>query len=104
MRGKTRLWAPLGVVVVALAFTVSVAGASTPSFTNTTLFGTWDPAGSGLTIGPAFSGSGTPSNSSGDSEPAIAFANDGTMAVDGLAWLPFQVKVWTGTCGCTHAD
>jgi hypothetical protein len=101
MRGKTRLWAPLGVVVVALAVTVSIAGASTPSFSNTTLFGTWDPAGSGLTIGPAFAGSGTPSNSSGDSEPAIAFADNGTMAVDGLAWLPFQVNVWTGTFGST---
>ena len=101
MRGKTRLLAPLGVVLVALALTVSAAGASTPSFNNTTLFGTWDPTGSGLTIGPAFNGSGTPSNSSGDSEPAIAFANDGTMAVDGLGWLPFQVNVWTGTFGST---
>lgn len=101
MLGKTRLWAPLGVVVVALALTVSVAGASTPSFSNTTLFGTWNPTGSGLTIGPAFTGSGTPSNSTGDSEPAIAFANDGTMAVDGLGWLPFQVNLWKGTFGST---
>jgi hypothetical protein len=91
----------LGVAAAAFALTASLAGASTPSFSNTTLFGTWDPTGSGLTIGPAFAGSGTPSNSSGDSEPAIAFANDGTMAVDGLAWLPFQVNVWTGTFGST---
>src|SRR5438067_11281083 len=101
MRGKTRLWMLLALAVVAVALTASVAGASTPSFSNTTLFGTWDPTGSGLTIGPAFAGSGTPSNSSGDSEPAIAFANDGTMAVDGLGWLPFQVNVWTGTFGST---
>src|SRR2546429_3505126 len=101
MRGKTRLWMLLALAVVAVALTASVAGASTPSFSNTTLFGTWNPTGSGLTIGPAFAGSGTPSNSSGDSEPAIAFANDGTMAVDGLGWLPFQVNVWTGTFGST---
>ena len=101
MRGKTRFWVPLALAVVAVALAASVAGASTPSFSNTTLFGTWDPTGSGLTIGPAFAGSGTPSNSSGDSEPAIAFANDGTMAVDGLGWLPFQVNVWTGTFGST---
>lgn len=101
MWGRTVLWAPLVLVLVAVALTASAAGASTPSFTNTTLFGTWDPTGSGLTIGPAASGSETPPNSSGDSEPAIAFANDGTMAVDGLAWLPFQVNVWTGTFGST---
>jgi hypothetical protein len=100
MRGKKLLWA-LGFAVVALTLTVSSAGASTPTFSNTTLFGTWDPTGSGLTIGPAFAGSGTPSNSSGDSEPAIAFADDGRMAVDGLGWLPFEVNVWTGTFGST---
>jgi hypothetical protein len=101
MRVKARLWAPFALVVIAVALTASAAGASTPSFSNATLFGTWDPTGSGLTIGPAFAGSGTPSNSSGDSEPAIAFANDGTMAVDGLGWLPFQVNVWTGAFGST---
>jgi hypothetical protein len=101
MRLRKRLLVPLGIAVAAFAVSVSIAGASTPSFTNQTLFGTWDPTGSGLTIGPAFTGSGTPPNSSGDSEPAIAFANDGTMAVDGLAWLPFQVNVWTGTFGST---
>jgi hypothetical protein len=101
MRVTKRLLVPLGMAVAAFAVSVSIAGASSPSFSNTTLFGTWDPTGSGLTIGPAFTGSGTPSNSSGNSEPAIAFANDGTMAVDGLGWLPFQVNVWTGTFGST---
>jgi hypothetical protein len=101
MRVTKRLLVPFGMAVAAFAFSVSIAGASSPSFSNTTLFGTWDPTGSGLTIGPAFTGSGTPSNSSGDSEPAIAFADDGTMAVDGLGWLPFQVNVWTGTFGST---
>lgn len=102
MRERKRLWA-LGLAALALVLSASVAGAATVSFSNTTLFGTWDPTGSGLTIGPAFSGSGTPSNSSGDSEPAIAFADDGTMAVDGLGWLPFQVNVWTGAFGSTPA-
>lgn len=101
MRVTKRLLVPFGMAVAAFAFSVSIAGASSPSFSNTTLFGTWDPTGSSLTIGPAFTGSGTPSNSSGDSEPAIAFADDGTMAVDGLGWLPFQVNVWTGTFGST---
>jgi hypothetical protein len=100
LRGNKLLWA-LGFAVVALTLSVSAAGAATPTFTNTTLFGTWDPTGSGLTIGPAFAGSGTPPNSSGGSEPAIAFADDGTMAVDSLAWLPFQDNVWTGTFGMT---
>lgn len=101
MRLGKRLLVPVAVAVAAFALTASIAGASNPSFTNTTLFGTWDPTGSGLTIGPAFAGSGTPSNSTGDSEPAIAFADDGTMAVDGLGWLPFQVNVWTGASGST---
>jgi hypothetical protein len=101
MRLRKRLLVPLGIAVAAFAVSVSIAGASPPSFSNQTLFGTWDSTGSGLTIAPAFTGSGTPSNSSGDSEPALAFANDGTMAVDGLGWLPFQVNVWTGTFGST---
>jgi hypothetical protein len=40
-------------------------------------------------------------NSTGNSEPAIAFGADGRMAVDGLAWLPFQVNLWTGQFGST---
>jgi hypothetical protein len=103
MRGTKRLLAPLGIAVAAFALSASAAGASSPSFSNTTLFGIGDPAGAGLTVGPAFTGSETPPNSSGDSEPAIAFADDGTMAVDGLGWLPvpFEVNVWTGTFGST---
>jgi BNR repeat-like domain len=101
MRVGKRLVLPLALAVAAFAFTASIAGASPPSFNNTTLFGTWNPAGSGLTIKPAFPGSGTPPNSTGDSEPAIAFSDTGTMAVDGLGWLPFQVNVWTGTFGST---
>ena len=100
MLGRTRLCA-LALVALAVAVVVSTAGASTATFSNTTLFGTWDIAGSGLSTAEAFPGSGTPSNSSGDSEPAIAFGNDGKMVVDGLGWIPFQVNVWTGTFGST---
>lgn len=93
MQGRRRLWA-LVLSVLAVAITASVAGASTATFSNQPLFGSWDPTGTGLTIAPD-------PTSSGDSEPAIAFASDGTMAVDGLAWLPFQVNVWRGSFGTT---
>jgi hypothetical protein len=95
MHGKWRLWA-LALSLLAVALTASTAGASTATFTNHQLFGSWDPTGTGLTISPN-------ATSSGDSEPAIAFGGPGgaTMAVDGLAWLPFQVNVWHGTFGST---
>jgi hypothetical protein len=93
MMGRWRFFA-LALSVLAVAVAASVAGASTATFTNQTLFGTWDPTGTGLTIAPM-------ANSSGDSEPAIAFGADGSMALDGLAWLPFQVNVWRGTFGST---
>src|SRR5512133_3014374 len=84
------------VVAIAFAFAMScavVAGASASAFSNTVLRGTWSPP-SGLTASPV-------ANSSGDSEPAIAFGSDGEMAVDGLGWLPFQVNLWKGTFGTT---
>lgn len=96
MQRRWRLGA-LVLSVLAVALTASVAGASTASFSNQTLFGSWDPTGTGLTIAPN-------PTSSGDSEPAIAFGSDGSMAVDGLAWLPFQVNVWRGTFGSTPPD
>jgi hypothetical protein len=92
MHGRWRAFA-LGLSIIVVAVTASVAGASTATFSNQPLFGQWDPP-AGLTISPN-------PTSSGDSEPAIAFGDDGTMAVDGLAWLPFQVNVWTGTFGST---
>ncbi len=92
MRGRRTLSA-LVLALVAVAVAAAAAGASTATFSNQTLFGTWDPSGTGLTIQPA--------NSSGDSEPAIAFGNDGSMSIDALAWLPFQVNVWRGTFGST---
>lgn len=68
------------------------ASASSPAFSNTLLISPATP--DGFTSSPH-------ANSSGNSEPAIAFARDGRMAVDGLAWLPFQVNLWTGTFGVT---
>ena len=62
-------------------------------FTNTPLLATWSPP-AGLTTQPN-------ANSTGNSEPAIAFGPNGVMAVDGLAWLPFQVNLWKGTFGTT---
>ncbi len=78
--------------VAALA-SAAATKATTPAFSNTVLYGTWSPP-SGLTIAPV-------ANSSGDSEPAIAFGADGSMAIDGLGWLPFQVNMWRGTFGST---
>ena len=82
------------VVMAATTMLSSTAGAAT-AFSNTPLFATWTPP-PGLTTSPL-------SNSSGDSEPAIAFGQDGSMAVDGLGWLPFQVNLWKGTFGSTPA-
>ena len=84
--------------LVAVAFAIAarcaiVAGASASAFSNTVLRGTWSPP-PGLTESPV-------ANSSGDSEPAIAFGSGGAMAVDGLGWLPFQVNLWKGTFGST---
>jgi hypothetical protein len=89
------------VVLVAVATVVAAAsvgasvsrGVPPPAFSNTLLISTW--AGvPGLTTQPN-------ANSTGNSEPAIAFGSDGAMAVDGLGWLPFQVDLWKGTFGST---
>ena len=63
------------------------------AFSNTPLIATFSPP-PGLTTSPIV-------NSTGNSEPAIAFGSDGSMAVDGLAWLPFQVNLWKGSFGST---
>ena len=84
----------------ALAASLSLAGVGTtaaggvvPAFTNTPLIATGQlPAG--YSTSPI-------ANSTGDSEPAIAFGPGGKMVVDGLAWLPFQVNVWQGQFGAT---
>jgi hypothetical protein len=71
---------------------VSAAAAATP-FSNITLIAT-GALPDGVTTEPI-------ANSTGNSEPAIAFGQDGAMAVDGLAWLPFQVNLWQGEFGST---
>jgi hypothetical protein len=83
-------------LVAVAAVCTGAAGAATnggTAFSNTLLIATWQPP-AGLTTAPN-------QNSTGDSEPAIAFGPDGAMAVDGLAWLPFQVNLWTGRFGTT---
>jgi BNR repeat protein len=81
-----------GVVVNQVTTAAAPATPFSPAFSNTLLISPGTPAG--FTSSPH-------ANSSGNSEPAIAFAGDGRMAVDGLAWLPFQVNMWTGTFGVT---
>jgi hypothetical protein len=88
---KRLLIAVAGVAVAIGVFASSAAAAL--SFSNTVLRGTWAPP-PGLAESPV-------ANSSGDSEPAIAFGLDGTMVVDGLGWLPFQVNLWKGQFGAT---
>jgi hypothetical protein len=96
MRSRLTLTAVLAAVTTGVLVSQSVAVPAAPpppAFTNTPLIATWT-APAGLTTAPN-------ANSTGDSEPAIAFGPDGTMAVDGLAWLPFQVNLWTGRFGST---
>jgi hypothetical protein len=83
-------------LAVSLAPAALVSGAASgaePVFTNTPLIAHWSPP-PGISTSPIH-------NSTGDSEPAIAFGADGEMAVDGLAWLPFQVNLWKGKFGST---
>ena len=40
-------------------------------------------------------------SSTGTTEPAIAFGADGSMLVDGLAQIPWQVNLWKGRFGAT---
>lgn len=72
--------------------TGAASGAETV-FSNTPLIAKWSPP-TGYTTSPIH-------NSTGNSEPAIAFGPNGQMAVDGLAWLPYQVNLWQGNFGST---
>src|SRR5215472_4505323 len=96
---RTKL-APVGAVAVlaaaaAVAPPAAAAGAApTPAFTNTPLISILQLPG--ITTAPN-------ADSTGNSEPAITFGKDGSMAVDGLAWLPFQVNLWKGSFGATPA-
>jgi hypothetical protein len=84
--------AVLGTAGIVLPAAAAAGNPPTPAFTNTPLISTLPIPG--ITTAPN-------ANSTGNSEPAIAFGNDGTMAVDGLAWLPFQVNLWKGQFGAT---
>jgi hypothetical protein len=64
-----------------------------PTFSNTPLIATGN-LPTGYSTSPI-------ANSTGNSEPAIAFGPQGQMAVDGLAWLPYQVNLWQGHFGST---
>jgi hypothetical protein len=85
----------VGAAAIAASGSSSAAKSPAPAFSNTPLYGVWTPP-PGLTISPV-------ATSTGDSEPAIAFGADGSMAVDGLAWLTPQVNMWRGTFGSTPA-
>ena len=92
MRGLVRI-AAASFVLVGAALVAPTATATPTAFSNTRLISTFA-APPSLTTSPY-------ANSSGNSEPAIAFGSDGTMAVDGLGWLPFQVNLWKGRFGST---
>lgn len=95
-RFAVRKYVAVGAAVVALVAAVvgaRVSLAGGPAFSNTLLLASWSPP-AGLTTQPN-------ANSTGNSEPAIAFGPDGSMAVDGLAWLPYQVNLWKGSFGST---
>jgi hypothetical protein len=79
-------------VAVVLQPSAAAGSTPTPAFSNTPLIVTLPLAG--ITTAPN-------ANSTGNSEPAITFGKDGSMAVDGLAWLPFQVNLWKGHFGAT---
>jgi hypothetical protein len=105
MRRCLRSWVQSVSVVIVVLTLLSVSLGSSPgvasgaearaAFSNTPLIATWSPP-RGLSTSPI-------PNSTGNSEPAIAFGADGTMAVDGLGWLPYQVNMWIGAFGAAPA-
>lgn len=83
----------LGAALCLAGLGTGAASGAGPAFSNTPLIATGD-LPNGFSTSPV-------AGSTGDSEPAIAFGPDGRMAVDGLAWLPFQVNLWQGQFGAT---
>jgi hypothetical protein len=82
----------LAIATFAIQPAIASSTPAASAFTNTPLISTL--ALPGVTTAPN-------ANSTGNSEPAITFGRDGTMAVDGLGWLPFQVNLWKGSFGTT---
>jgi hypothetical protein len=75
---ETRYWQRLAVLAATAVVLQPAAAGAAPAFTNMPLISTLQLPG--ITTAPN-------ANSTGNSEPAIAFGKDGSMAVDGLAWL-----------------
>lgn len=84
---------PAAAALCAAALSVTPAAHASPAFSNTLLLAP--------TALPDGYSTQPHAGQSGDSEPAIAFGPDGAMAVDGLAWLPWQVNLWKGRFGET---
>jgi hypothetical protein len=63
-------------------------GSAAPAFSNTL-----------LTVPFTSTNPNVVASTTGDSEPSISIGANGQMAVGGLAWIPFQVNMWTGTAG-----
>jgi hypothetical protein len=63
-------------------------GSAAPAFSNTL-----------LTVPFTSTNPNIVASTTGDSEPSISIGRNGRMAVGGLAWIPFQVNMWTGTAG-----
>src|SRR5215813_5287839 len=94
MRTRLALVGALVVLAAAAVVLQPAAAGAAPAFTNTPLISTLQLPG--ITTAPN-------ADSTGNSEPAITFGKDGSMAVDGLAWLPAQVNLWKGSFGATPA-
>lgn len=77
-----------GSSMVATAAAKPTGGSPSPVFSNTQ-----------LTVPLTQPPSGAVSATTGDSEPAVSIGTNGHMVVGGLAWIPAQVNMWTGTAG-----
>src|SRR3954452_24108106 len=90
--GRAEMRRVIGALAAAALLSSAVASAgvaATPAYSNTPLIAHWTPP-AGLTTQPN-------ANSTGGSEPAIAFGGpNNTMVVDSLGWLPFAVPMWKG--------
>src|SRR6266571_4913534 len=77
-------------LLAAAPFATNGAAVPTPAFSNTL-----------LTVPFTSTNPNVVASTTGDSEPSISIGTTGHMAVGGLAWIPFQVNMWTGTAGST---
>jgi hypothetical protein len=96
MRRTLILTALLALVLVPALTAPAQSKNAVQEFSNTPLISTWDASPFGITSQPN-------ANSTGNSEPAITFGADGSMAIGGLSWLPPQINLWRGSFGSTPA-